>query len=45
MTLAIRHLKRGDKIRLTGLGILVRKRAPRMGRNPATGESIKIKGN
>ena len=42
--LATRHLKRGDKIRLTGLGILqVRKRAARMGRNPATGEAIKIK--
>jgi DNA-binding protein HU-beta len=39
-----RHLKRGDKIRLTGLGILqVRKRAARVGRNPATGEAIKIK--
>ena len=37
-------LKRGDKIRLTGLGILqVRKRAARMGRSPATGEAIKIK--
>ena len=44
VTLATRHLKKGDKIRLTGLGILqVRKRAARMGRNPATGESIKIK--
>ena len=42
--LATRHLKKGDKIRLTGLGILqVRKRAARMGRNPATGEAIKIK--
>src|ERR1700749_3639596 len=39
-----RHLKKGDKIRLTGLGILqVQKRAARMGRNPATGEAIKIK--
>ncbi len=38
------HLKKGAKIRLTGLGILqVRKRAARMGRNPATGEAIKIK--
>ena len=44
VTLATKHLKRGDKIRLTGLGILqVRKRAARMGRNPATGEAIKIK--
>jgi DNA-binding protein HU-beta len=38
------HLKKGDKVRLTGLGILqVRARAARMGRNPATGEAIKIK--
>ena len=44
VALATRHLKKGDKIRLTGLGILqVRKRAARMGRNPATGEAIKIK--
>ena len=40
----IQHLKNGDKIRLTGLGILqVRARPARMGRNPATGEAIKIK--
>jgi DNA-binding protein HU-beta len=39
-----KHLKKGDKIRLSGLGILqVRKRPARMGRNPATGEAIKIK--
>jgi DNA-binding protein HU-beta len=39
-----KSLKKGDKIRLTGLGILqVRKRAARMGRNPQTGEPIKIK--
>ena len=39
-----RHLKKGDKIRLTGLGILqVRSRPARMGRNPATGEAIEIK--
>ena len=37
-------LKKGEKIRLSGLGILqVRKRAARMGRNPQTGEPIKIK--
>jgi len=42
--LVVKHLKKGDRIRLTGLGILqVRKRAARMGRNPATGEAIKIK--
>jgi DNA-binding protein HU-beta len=41
---AAKHLKKGDRIRLVGLGILqVRKRAARMGRNPATGEAIKIK--
>jgi len=44
VTLTTKHLKKGDKIRLTGLGILqVRKRPARMGRNPATGEQIKIK--
>jgi DNA-binding protein HU-beta len=44
VTLATRHLKKGDKIRLTGLGILqVRKRAAQMVRNPATGDAIKIK--
>lgn len=40
----VKGLKKGARIRLTGLGILqVRKRAARMGRNPATGEAIKIK--
>ena len=35
VTLTTRHPKKGDKIRLNGLGILqVRKRAARMGRNP-----------
>ena len=39
-----KRLKKGDKIRLSGLGILqVRKRAARTGRNPQTGEPIKIK--
>ena len=39
-----KHLKKGSRIRIAGLGILVvRKRAARMGRNPATGEAIKIK--
>jgi DNA-binding protein HU-beta len=38
------HLKKGEKIRMAGLGILqVRRRAARIGRNPATGETIKIK--
>jgi DNA-binding protein HU-beta len=39
-----KQLKKGARVRINGLGILsVRKRAARMGRNPATGESIKIK--
>lgn len=38
------HLKKGNRIRIAGLGILqVRKREARMGRNPATGAAIKIK--
>ena len=42
--LITKHLKKGSRIRLTGLGILqVRKRPARLGRNPATGEQIKIK--
>ena len=42
--LVTKHLKKGDRIRIGGLGILqVRRRAARMGRNPATGEPIKIK--
>ena len=44
VALITKHLKKGERIRLTGLGILqVRKRPARMGRNPATGEAIKIK--
>ncbi|MBN9064436.1 MAG: HU family DNA-binding protein [Rhizobiales bacterium] len=40
----VKNLKKGTKIRIVGLGMLqVRKRAARMGRNPATGEAIKIK--
>ena len=39
-----KHLKKGERVRIVGLGILqVRKRAARMGRNPATGEAIHIK--
>jgi DNA-binding protein HU-beta len=37
------HLKKGDRIRINGLGILeVKKREARTGRNPATGEPIQI---
>ena len=39
-----KHLKKGERVKITGLGILqVRQRAARRGRNPATGEAIKIK--
>ena len=39
-----KHLKKGERIRIVGLGILqVRKRAARVGRNPATGEPVPIK--
>ncbi len=38
-----KNLKKGNRIRMAGLGILqVKKRAARMGRNPRTGEAIKI---
>jgi DNA-binding protein HU-beta len=44
VTLITKHLKKGERVKIAGLGILqVRKRAARMGRNPATGEAIKIK--
>ena len=37
-------LKKGDKVTLTGFGTFsITKRAARMGRNPQTGEAIKIK--
>lgn len=40
----VKHLKKGERVRIGGLGILqVRARPARMGRNPATGEQIKIK--
>jgi DNA-binding protein HU-beta len=44
VSMITKHLKKGERVRIAGLGILrVRKRAARMGRNPATGEAIKIK--
>ena len=44
IALLVKNLKKGNRIRMAGLGVLqVRKRAARMGRNPATGEAIKIK--
>ena len=43
VTHLVKNLKKGNRIRIACLGILqVRKRAARMGRNPATGEAIKI---
>ncbi|HTO62710.1 MAG TPA: HU family DNA-binding protein [Bradyrhizobium sp.] len=44
ISMITKHLKKGERVKIAGLGILVvRKRAARMGRNPATGEAIKIK--
>ena len=38
------HLKKGERVKILGLGILqVRNRAARLGRNPTTGEQIQIK--
>lgn len=43
VTHVVKNLKKGNRIRIPGLGSLqVRKQAARKGRNPATGESIKI---
>jgi DNA-binding protein HU-beta len=40
----VKNLKKGHKVRITGLGIFqVKKRPARLGRNPLTGEQIKIK--
>jgi DNA-binding protein HU-beta len=42
--LITKHLKKGERVKIVGLGILqVRNRAARVGRNPATGEAIQIK--
>jgi len=42
--LMVDHLKSGDRLRISGLGILELKDRPeRTGRNPATGEPITIK--
>lgn len=43
IALLVKNLKKGNRVRIAGFGILqVRKRAARMGRNPATGEAIQI---
>ena len=42
--LTVKNLKKDNKVRITGLGIFqVKKRPARLGRNPLTGEQIKIK--
>ena len=39
-----KHLAKGNKVRIVGLGIFqVKRREARMGRNPQTGEAVKIK--
>lgn len=42
--MVVTHLKDGERVRISGIGILeVKDRPARMGRNPATGEAIEIK--
>jgi DNA-binding protein HU-beta len=42
--LVSKHLVKGSKVRIVGLGIFqVKRREARMGRNPQTGEPVKIK--
>jgi DNA-binding protein HU-beta len=42
--MVVDHLKSGDRVRISGVGIIeVKDRPARMGRNPATGEAIQIK--
>jgi len=42
--LITKHLKKGERVKIAGLGILqVRNSGARMGRNPMTGEAIEIK--
>ena len=44
IALITKHLKKGERVKIAGLGILVvRNRAARVGRHPATGEPIQIK--
>src|SRR3982075_2175904 len=44
VTRVTKHLKKGERIRIVGIGSLqVSKRAARLGRSPATGEAIHIK--
>ena len=43
MDIIVEELKKGEKVQLTGFGTFeVRERAERDGRNPATGEIIRI---
>jgi DNA-binding protein HU-beta len=43
VTTAAKAVKKGDAVKIPGLGILrLRKMKARMGRNPQTGEAIKI---
>ena len=44
IALLVQHLTSGDRLRITGLGVLeVKDRPERAGHNPATGEAITIK--
>ena len=37
-----KHLKKGERVKIAGLGVLQVQNLARMGRNPATGEPIEI---
>ena len=40
----VRAVQRGEKVTITGFGVFEkRKRAPRVARNPRTGETVKVK--
>jgi len=42
--LITKHLRKGERVKITGLGVLqVRDRPASMGRNPMTGEALEIK--
>src|SRR3989442_12320779 len=44
VSLITKHLKKGERIRISGFGFLqVRQRTARMGRNPAHGEPLMIR--
>jgi DNA-binding protein HU-beta len=42
--MVLTHIRSGDRVKIAGLGIIeVKDRPARMGRNPATGEAVRVK--